>query len=392
MPNLCTLPGASGLFLLLSACFANAKDPVQECPVQTRTTEIHFKSRDGHEMFGKLTLPASGSPRAIVISVQTAEGATVDQKRRKGRDETFNYYDLYREKLPAMKVGFFSYEGRGIRMGDKPPRFEKVDWDVYNTSTLENKVSDALSAIEVIQKQSGLESTPIWLMGASESTLLAAETASRAPKCVAGLVLYGVLATNMRENFKYIMSDGAFLNYRIYFDTDEDGKISKEEFETDAKKYRVNVLKNAPFMAIDRNGDGWFAVEDMRILTKLYLEAIDSENFEVLQRWAKTSAAVVVPKDWFKDHFAHKPIWAFLSTLDIPVGCFHGALDTNTPIAAVRKLEEEAKKAGKSKMQFSYFDNLDHTLNVGEYFTRGKLPAGHEAIFAFIKTHVDGVR
>ncbi len=91
-----------------------------------------------------------------------------------------------------------------------------------------------------------------------------------------------------------------------------------------------------------------------------------------------------------KDHFAHKPIWAFLSTLDIPVGCFHGALDTNTPIAAVRKLEEEAKKAGKSKMQFSYFDNLDHTLNVGEYFTRGKLPAGHEAIFAFIKTQVDG--
>ena len=35
--------------------------------------------------------------------------------------------DLYREKLTAMNVAFFSYEGRGIRMGEKPPRFESID-------------------------------------------------------------------------------------------------------------------------------------------------------------------------------------------------------------------------------------------------------------------------
>jgi len=324
-----------------------------------------------------------------VIYVQTAEGATVDMKRYKSREETFNYYDLYREKLTAMNVGFFSYEGRGIRMGDKPPRFEQIDWDIYNTSTLENKVRDALTAIDVVRQQPGLASTRIFLMGASESTLLAAEAASRIPKQVAGLILYGVLTTNMRENFKYIMSDGAFLMYRGKFDTDKDGKITQAEFEADPHKYRATALRNAPFTVFDRNADGSFTVEDMRVLTKTYLDAIDKENYDVLQQWAKTSAAVSVPKEWFKDHFAHKPIWSFLSTLDIPVGCFHGAMDTNTPIGGVKKLEEEAKKAGKTKMKFYYFDDLDHSLNIIEYFLKGTLPAGHQQIFAFIKEQVN---
>lgn len=88
--------------------------------------------------------------------------------------------------------------------------------------------------------------------------------------------------------------------------------------------------------------------------TKRYIDAIDKEDYEVLQAWAKTSAAVAVPKDWFKDHFSHPPIWTFLSTLDIPVGFFQGALDTSVPIAGVKKLEEMAKRAAKSKMKFYY--------------------------------------
>lgn len=356
-----------------------------------RTIEISFDSHDGYEMFGKLTIPESGEPQGVVLYVQTSEGATVDMKRLKGRHETFNYYDLYREKLAAMNIAFFSYEGRGIRMGDKPPRFEEVDWDVYNTSTLENKVRDALSAIEVVRKQDGLGSTRIFLMGASESTLLAAETAALAPNDVSGLILYGVLATNMRENFRYIMSDGAFLPYRVNFDTDNDGKVSNAEFEADAKSFRANsALKSAPFEALDGDGDGEFTAADLiKLKTKVYLDAIDNEDFTVLQEWARTSAAVVVPKDWFKDHFAHKPIWTFLSKLDIPVGCFHGALDVNTPIAGVKQLEDEAKKAGKAKMTFYYFDDLDHSLNVGNYFVNGELPAGHEAIFGFVKEQLD---
>lgn len=349
-----------------------------------RIVEVRFRSHDDLEMFGKLYLPEAGVPKSIVIYVQTAEGSTVDMTRRISRTETFNYYDLYRDNLTKEGLGFFSYEGRGIRMGSSPPRFEQIDDEAFNTGTLDNKVKDILSAIEAVRAQPECKDVPVILMGASEGTLLAAEAAAREPSKVQGLVLYGVLASNMRKNFRYIMSDGAFLVYREQFDSDGDGLISSAEFEADPKKYRQRVLGNAAFSAFDRDGDGTFTRDEMCLLTKVYLDAIDNENFAILQAWAKTAAAVRVPDDWFKDHFAHEPIWTFLSQLDIPVGFFHGAMDTNTPIGAVKELEQKAKQENKAKMEFYYFDKLDHSLNIGDFFATGSMPDGHKAIFEFI--------
>ena len=45
-------------------------------------------------------------------------------------------------------VAFFSYEGRGIRVGNSPPRYEKIDRAIYDTSTIDNKVRDIISAVE----------------------------------------------------------------------------------------------------------------------------------------------------------------------------------------------------------------------------------------------------
>jgi len=354
------------LFLGLFFAQASAQEAIEtEPPFQQ--IEVKFKSHDDHAMLGKLVLPQSADPRALVIYVQTAEGATVDMKRPLGGTKTFNYYDLYRDTLTKKGIGFFSYEGRGIGMGDEPPRYEKIEWKAFNTSTLDNKVEDILSAIKAVRKQAECKKTPILLMGASEGTLLAAEAASRAPDSVQGLVLYAILAENLRETFKYIMSDGAFLAYRKYFDTDKDGVITEEEFEKDPHEYRASVLRNSPFFIFDKNRDGQFTVDEMSALTKLYLDAVDNDNFAVLQAWSKSSAGVSVPTQWFKDHFEHEVIWTFLSKLDIPVGCFHGAMDNNTPIAAVRTLEEKAKEAKKTKMKFHYFDDLDHSLNITEF-------------------------
>jgi len=79
--------------------------------------------------------------------------------------------------------------------------------------------------------------------------------------------LYGVLATNMRENFKYIVTDGAFLPWIIAFDTNKDGKISKQEFEADPTKYREKRLNNTPFETLDKNSDGFLTTEDLVMLS-----------------------------------------------------------------------------------------------------------------------------
>src|SRR5262249_6551866 len=130
-----------------------------------RTLEIPFATHDDYEMFGKLTLPESAGPHAVVIYVQTAEGMTVGMKRPDGRGGTFNYFDLYAKKLPEMNVAFFRYEGRGIRMGDSPPRYEQIDREIYDTSTLENKVQDILSAVQVVREQPDIDPSCIFLMG-----------------------------------------------------------------------------------------------------------------------------------------------------------------------------------------------------------------------------------
>ena len=364
--------------LLLSQVHARSK-------TAWRTVEVPFKSHDGYPMFGKLILPPSGPTRAVVMYVQTAEGATVDQKRKFGNMKTFSYFDIYREQLIPKNIGFFSYEGRGIFMGDEPPRFETIDPNVYNTSTLDNKVKDALSAIAVLRQQPGCKDVPLLLIGASEGTLLATETASRQPDQIAGLVLYGVMATGLRETFEYMMSDGAFMQLCDAFDTNRDGKITEKEYEADARKFRKNNgLQNTSFSELDPDKDELITVADMRIFKKPIIDATLNDDFDTLRAWSHTGAALAVPENWFEDHFAHETMWTFLSVLDIPVGCFHGVKDLNAPVSAVRALEEKAKQAGKDKVEFHYFKYAEHTLLVSGYFFDGKIRPGHRRIFAFI--------
>lgn len=372
MSLLRTLTGA--LLAAVSTTSAAAQEAVAPVAESYRVTELRFETHDKHAMRGKLVLPKKAKPRAVVIYVQAAEGMTVDMERPLGRSKTFRYFDLYCEKLTALGLGFFSYEGRGITTGKRPPRFETIDRKVYDTSTLDNKVRDALAAVRTVREKLGA-STPIYLMGASEGTLLCAEAASRAPKEVAGLALYGVLATNLRKTFAFIMGRGQFLQYEKSMDRDGDKRVTKEEW---------SAVTKVDFAKADLNKDGVFTVADLETRTKVYLDAIRENKYWVLQTWAKNFAGVSVPKDWFRDHFAHAEIWSFLQKLDIPVGCFHGEMDAMTSVDPVRALEAKAKATGKKKIEFHYFPELEHTLKIGGYFVNGKLPAGHRAIFAFL--------
>ena len=358
---------------------------------KSQTTEISFKSHDDLPMLGKLTAPNTNGPYAVVIYVQTAEGMTVDMKRPRPGGGTFNYFDLYREKLPEMGVGFFSYEGRGVNMGDAPPRYERIDRNVYNTSTLDNKVRDVLSAVDVVLKQKGVDSAKIFLMGASEGTMLAAETAARAPdKVKGGLILYAVLSSTLKDMLKYQAADGPFMVINAMFDTNKDGQTSSAEFEADPGKNRATRLQNTAFDVLDANHDGTFTAEDFRTLRKPLVDTIESDNYEGIDAWLKQTSVVDLPTGWVKDHFAHPPMWSFLSRLTIPVGLFHGTADNLAPIAGTKNLEAQAKQAGKSNMEFHYFDGLDHSLGIGNWFVRGVLPEGHKAIFEFIRVQTRG--
>ena len=90
---------------------------------------------------------------------------------------------------------------------------------------------------------------------------------------------------------------------------------------------------------------------------------------------------------WVKDHFSQPTMWELLSQLSMPVGLFQGELDHNTPADGVRALEQKAKAAGKTNLEFRYFDGLDHGLGTIVYFNTGKPSAGYAAIFEFMKRY-----
>ncbi len=373
--------------LLAAACLSS----VQGAPAESRegqTVEIRFQSHDGHPMFGKLTLLAGPGRHPALVYVQTAEAMTVDMKRRLGRERTFNYFDIYRQQLPVMDVAFFSYEGRGVRLGEQPPRFEQIDQAAYDTSTLENKSRDVLSAVRAVRAHPRVDPRRVFVLGASEGTVLAAEAAAREPGVIAGLILYGVMADPMPVTFRYIMTDGGFLTYRKFFDTDDDGRISQAEFEADARGYRARVFKGAPFTVFDRNGDGLFTSDEMGALTKPYLDAIAGEDFGVLDAWARTAAGATTPNGWFRDHFRHEPLWSFLSRIDVPVAIFHGPADASAPVESVRALETRVRQAGRTRVNFYYLQGEDHSLGVPAYFIDGAVPPGHQAIFDWVRRNV----
>jgi pimeloyl-ACP methyl ester carboxylesterase len=362
---------------------AAADEPASPPP---RTIEIAFETHDGYPLFGKLTVPTTEGRHPVVVYVQTAEAATVDTKRPDGRGGTFNYFDLYRAKLPSMGVAFFSYEGRGVRMGDQPPLYEKIDRAVYDTSTLDNKVRDVLRAVRVLRERKEIDPSRVLLMGASEGTLLAAEAASRAPDEIGGLVLYAVLSTTMKDALEFMCADGRYLAMRFQFDDDKDGRIRRAEFDADSRKVRERAMQGVAFEHLDLDKDGTFTQEEMRVLRKPLLDAIEKEDLDAVAAFLETAAKVSIPKGWLEDHFAHAPIWTFLSPLKMPVGLFQGTADTLTSVEGVRRLEAAAQKAGRTNLEFHYFEDQGHSLGIGAYFVDGRLPDGHRAILDFVRT------
>jgi pimeloyl-ACP methyl ester carboxylesterase len=374
---------AGGFVLSILALWPVASDG----QTTTVTRDIAFTSHDGHAMTGRLTLPDTPGTHPVMVFVQNAEAATLDQRTRNAAGQPVAFFDLYRETLAPLNIGFFSYEGRGVQTDETAPGRMKLDAAVYNTSTLENKVRDIMSAVQLLQKQPGVDSSQIFLRGVSEGTLLAAEAASRMPREVKGIVLSGVIGTTLKDSLKHMVRGGRMLQLLDEFDTDRDQRISPQEFEADTRGFRKKNLPTTTFEQVDADKSGFITVDDIAALTKPLADAFDAGNVEITEAFLKQTAAVPIPPGWVKDHFTHGAMWTFIAPLTMPVGIFQGEVDRNTPASDVRVLEGLAKKAGKTNLEFYYFDGLGHGLGSTDYFQKGAHSAGYAAIFDFMKRH-----
>lgn len=344
--------------------------------------DISFRSHDGTDLFGKLTTPESEGPHPVAIWVQTAEAQNVDLRVQIGGGQVIEYFDLFRDGLARRNIAFFSYEGRGVRTGENPPRFVEIDRTIFNTGTLENKVQDALAAVQALQHVEDIDASRMVLIGASEGTLLAAEAATRLPEAIRGLALHGVL-TDLREALTWIVTEGAFMQHCAVWDTDKDGRITRAEFEADPKGYR-RLMPGVEFDVFDSDGDGVYTLADRMSLAAPIIEAIHTGNVEIVNEVLRSIAAVDLPDGWAEDHFSHRPTWEFVSQLEMPIAIFHGGRDLSTPVEGARRLERQAAAAGKTNIRFHYYPELDHNLGGLEYWQTGVPPEPFRATFDFL--------
>jgi pimeloyl-ACP methyl ester carboxylesterase len=385
--NVTCRPGVLALGALVAAAHAAPAIGQAITPVPgTTTRDIAFTSHDGYPMLGRLTLPDTPGPHAVLLLVQTAEAATKDGQQRSALGVRGPVYTLYRANLAPLGIGFFSYEGRGVsaNAGGGPV----IDRAVYDTSTLANKVQDGISAVRTLQKQPGVDPSRIVLRGISEGTLLAAEIAVQIPREVSGLVLSGVVGSTMKESLEFMADGGMYMQQARIWDGNKDGRVSAAEFEA-----AVPLAKrpaDLTFKALDPDGDGFYTQADRRVLSADLVNAIRTENFDDFLPWLEPNAVAQVPRTmraWAQDHFAQPTMWDLLQKLSMPVGLFQGEADANTSAAQVHALEQKAKAAGKTNLEFRYFDGLDHGLGTMEYFDKGTPSAGYAAIFEFMKRY-----
>jgi len=237
----------------------------------------------------------------------------------------------------------------------------ELDRAVYDTSTLDNKVRDAISAVRVLQKQAGINASQVWLHSMSEGTLLCAETAARIPDEIKGIVLASVL-NDMKATLKFMMTDGMFSQHQGHWDANRDGTITASEFEADPRDVRKRMSPGITLASFDRTGDGAYTVEDARANAKAATDAVDSQNMEILNAWVKAVAIVDIPAGWIRDHLDHAPTESFLTRLRMPVAFFQGEADALTPASEIHALERRMQAAGKTNMEFHYFPGLGHDL------------------------------
>jgi uncharacterized protein len=353
----------------------------------TTTRDIPFTSHDGHSMVGRLTLPDTPGLHPVLMLVQTAEAHPIDGEIRPDpAGPRVRVYNQYRESLAPLGIGFFSYQGRGV--SSNAGGGAVLDRAVYDTSTLANKVRDGVSAVRILQKQPGVDPSKIFLRGHSEGTLLAAGVAVEIPAQVKGLVLSGVVGSTLKSATAFMSSDGLYMQHLGHWDTNRDGQIAGQEFEADPKGIRKRLPPGFEVRQWDLDGDGVYSLAEARTVTKPLTDAILTDNLEGFIPWLTPSAIVQVPgtmTSWYKDHLAYPEMWTLLSKLSMPVAMFHGEIDANTPASDVRMLEAKANAAGKTNLEFHYFEGLDHGLGTATYFTTGRPSTAFASIFEFMK-------
>ena len=345
---------------------------------------ISIKLNDGESIVGRLSMPEGSANVPTVVVFIPGTGPNTYLNKRKIGNKEFNYYDLFEAEFLKRGIGFFTYNRRGVEIGDKPPYYDKVDSAKYAKYTPKQEVLDVESILSDLRKVDRLKDTRIALLGASEGTIIAAMVADRMVEKVDDLLLFGYANDNMFDIIKWQFSGvTSIMNLKKYFDTNKDNVFSRAEYEskdTIATLGRVRVLNNLPFDTLDMVKDGNLDYKDFGARNKPFynylLKMIDEGN----DTWIWKNYFRITSL-WLKEHFKLEANKTRLLNIDIPIYIFQGVEDANASVEGVYDIQSRFKNANKTNLKCFIFEGHNHDLNYLDWPFKQQISEGLNAIF-----------
>ena len=356
------------------------------CLFQANAFDAEIKEinlSDGEKIKARLCLPED-SVKTIVFTVHGTGPFTYLTKR-----VGFNYYDVLAEGFCEQGVGFFSYNRRGVEIGETSPLFDIVDSIKYAKYLPNQEAEDIEVMIKFLRKDKRFKDCKIILYGISEGTIIASMVADRKNVQVDALFLHGYAHDNMYDIIKWQNTGGGVMVLvSSIFDLDGDDAISREEYAREdsvLSKYRAYLFQQADFNTIDVVKDGSLDIKDFNKMRSSYDDLLMGKISEADETWIWNNY-VRITIGWLRKHFALEPNKSRLLRIDIPIYIFHGTDDQNVPAKDVYDIESRFIASGKTNLIIKVFDKHNHDLNFQDWITKKEHSEGFQTLFKTAKT------
>lgn len=340
---------------------------------------FQIKLSDGVTTTVRLALPEDGKIDRIVFAVH-GTGPYTYLTRRDG----FNYYDVLAEGFCGKGTGFFTYNRRGVDLGDNAPWFDRVDSTQYAKYQPYIETNDVETMIAFLKNDPRFRDCKIILYGISEGTIIASMVAERKKVMIDALLLHGYAHDNMFDIIKWQNNgNGVMIMIKSVFDSNDDNAVDREEYELEdatVSAYRGYLFNNLPFDSVDVVKDNAIDIRDINKMREPVQQILMKKIAENEEDWIWNNY-FRVPVNWFKEHFALEPNKTRLTRVDIPIYLFHGRDDSNVPVDGLFDLEERFRACQKSNLKIFVFDKHNHDLNFQEWVATKSYSEGLQKLF-----------
>jgi pimeloyl-ACP methyl ester carboxylesterase len=339
---------------------------------------------DGEIISGRLMLPPGNDKVPLLIIFVHGTGPNTYLNKRKIGNVEFNYFDLFAEEFNKRGIGFFTYNRRGVEIGDTPPYYDKIDSVKYSKYLPETEARDIESMISQLRHDNRFTSSKIVLLGGSEGTIIASMVADWKVEKIDGLLLFGYANDNLYDIIKWQYSGkSSIVNLRKYFDVNKDNLISRSEYESadsSALLGRTRVLGNATFESLNIVKDTVLDYNDFAARTIPFFDYIIKMVSSGNDAWIWQNY-FRVKSMWLKEHFQLEANKTRLLRIDIPVYIFQGIDDGSVPVEGAYDIQSRFRQANKTNLHCFFFEGHNHDLNYLDWPYKHVISEGLNSIF-----------